>query len=190
MGYRKPAAVLLALRNHVVGRETFDQAFREYTRRWAFKHPTPGDFFRTIENVTGRDLSWYWRAFWYTTDLLDIGIEGIATRSDSGRSVATIALRRMTPVPFPVELRLRFADGSLQDVRLPVEIWAAGDRFVASVPVRGQVTGARLWPDPAVPDWNSANDTWGNAPAGMPLAPVTAGGLNTRLPQGQTAGQQ
>ena len=62
IGYRKPAAVLLALRDHVIGRETIDRAIREYTRRWAFKHPTPGDFFRTVENESGEDLSWFWNA--------------------------------------------------------------------------------------------------------------------------------
>ena len=56
IGYRKPAAVLLALRNHVVGRAAFDQAFREYARRWAFKHPTPADFFRRSRASTGEDL--------------------------------------------------------------------------------------------------------------------------------------
>ncbi len=56
IGYRKPGAVLLTLRDNVVGRETIDRAFREYVHRWAFKHPTPGDFFRTIENVSGQDL--------------------------------------------------------------------------------------------------------------------------------------
>src|SRR5437868_7488683 len=66
IAYRKPAVALLTLRNHVVGADAFDRAFREYARLWAFKHPAPGDFFRTIENVTGADLSWYWRAFWYT----------------------------------------------------------------------------------------------------------------------------
>ncbi len=73
MAYRKPGAVLLALRNHVVGPAVFDEALREYARRWAFKHPTPGDFFRTMENVSGKDLSWYWTAFFYSDDVLDIG---------------------------------------------------------------------------------------------------------------------
>ena len=76
LAYRKPAAVLLALRNHVVGPEAFDRAFREYARRWAFRHPSPGDFFRTVEDVTGADLAWFWRAFWYGTEVLDLALEG------------------------------------------------------------------------------------------------------------------
>lgn len=81
IGYRKPALVLLTLRNHVDGAESFDPAFREYIRSWAFKHPTPGDFFRSVENSTGEDLSWFWRSFFYTTDVLDIGIDSVSTRS-------------------------------------------------------------------------------------------------------------
>jgi hypothetical protein len=182
IGYRKPGAVLLTLRDEVVGRETFDRAFREYVRRWAFKHPTPGDFFRTVENVSGQDLSWFWRSFFYTTDVLDIGIANVTTRDQTGGDrAAVISLRRNSSVPFPVSLRLAFADGTTQDVRLPVDIWAAGDEFDAVVTVKGQVTGARLWPSGLVPDFNAQNDTWGTPPAADPVTPATAGGLTTPI---------
>jgi len=173
IGYRKPAVVLLTLRNHVVGPELFDTAFREYTRNWAFKHPTPGDFFRSIENSVGEDLSWFWHSFFYTTDVLDIGIESVSTRSSEGQTFAVITLRRNTSVPFPVRLRVAYADGTTQDFSLPVNIWAAGNRFEAVLPVRAPVTGVRLWPDPSVPDWNSDNDTWGSAPPANAAGPVT-----------------
>jgi hypothetical protein len=172
VGYRKPAAVLLMLRNHVVGPELFDTAFREYTRKWAFKHPTPADFFRTIESYAGGDLSWYWRAFFYGTEVLDIGVTGV-TQSDTGQMLATVGLKRTTSVPFPVMLRVRYADGSTEDFRLPEKIWARGDEFAATLPVRGRVTGVRLWPNPSIPDWNSANDTWGDAPPADSLGPAT-----------------
>ncbi|HVS61418.1 MAG TPA: M1 family metallopeptidase [Gemmatimonadaceae bacterium] len=173
IGYRKPAAVLLTLRNHVVGSDLFDTAFREYIRSWAFKHPTPGDFFRSIENSTGEDLSWFWRSFFYTTDVLDIGIDSVSTRTSEGQTFAVIALRRNTSIPFPVRLRVAYADGTTQDFSLPVNIWARGNRFDAVLPVRGPVTGVRLWPDPSVPDWNPSNDTWGNPPPANPAGPVT-----------------
>jgi hypothetical protein len=173
MAYRKPAVVLLTLRNHVIGPDLFDTAFREYTRTWAFKHPTPGDFFRSIENSAGEDLSWFWRGFFYTADVLDIGIETVATRSANGETFAIIALRRNTSIVFPVKLRVAYADGTTEDFSLPVAIWARGNRFDAVVPARGTVTGARLWPDPSVPDWNPSNDTWGNPPAANPPGPVT-----------------
>ncbi|HEY7879018.1 MAG TPA: M1 family metallopeptidase [Gemmatimonadaceae bacterium] len=179
IGYRKPAAVLLALRDHVVGRVAFDGAFREYIRRWSFKHPTPADFFRTIESYTGDDLAWFWRAFFYSTDVLDIGIDSVATQSTNGDSRATVVLTKHTSIPFPVELRLSLADGSTQDARLPVAIWSAGDTYAATIPVRARVIGARLWPDGTVPDFNATNDTWGNPPPATPLTAVTGGGLTS-----------
>jgi aminopeptidase N len=185
IGYRKPAAVLLTLRNHVVGRETFDLAFREYIRRWAFKHPTPADFFRTMESFSGQDLAWFWRGFFYSTDVLDIGIDSVRTVATDGASRAMVALTKHTSIPFPVAIRFKLADGSTQDARLPVQIWTAGDRYTAAIPVRGRVVGARLWPDPSVPDWDAENDVWGDAPAADPLGPVTAGGLTRQLKGGQ-----
>ncbi|MBX6331478.1 MAG: M1 family metallopeptidase [Gemmatimonadaceae bacterium] len=185
IGYRKPAAVLLTLRNHVVGRTVFDRAFREYIRRWAFKHPTPGDFFRTIESYAGQDLSWFWRSFFYSTDVLDIGIDSVTTVVSDGAYRATVVLTKHTSIPFPVDLRLVLADGSTDDVHLPVQIWTAGDRYAATVPVRGRVVGARLWPDPTVPDWNAANDAWGKAPPPSPVGPVTAGGLTSPVGDGR-----
>ncbi len=181
IAYRKPAAVLLALRNHVVGRAVFDQAFQAYTANWAFKHPTPGDFFRSIESATGEDLAWFWRGFFYTTDVLDIGIDSAGTISRDGHNIAVIQLRKHTSIPFPVELRLKLADGTTQDVHLPVAIWYLGDQYVATIPVRSPLAGARLWPDGTVPDFNSSNDTWGSAPPGDKPGLVSTGGLVTSL---------
>ncbi len=170
VAYEKPAAVLLALRDHVVGPAAFDAAFREYVRRWSFKHPTPGDFFRTMENVTGGDLSWFWKEFFYTTGVLDIAVDSVASRSRGDTTTAIIYLRRNTPVVFPVELRLKLEDGSTQDVRLPVDIWARGDTFAATVTVPKRVTGARLWPNRvAVPDIDPRNDVLGRSPGARPV---------------------
>lgn len=75
--YAKPAAALNVLRETVLGRELFDYAFREYARRWKFKRPTPADFFRTMEDASGTDLDWFWRGWFYTTDPVDVSIDGI-----------------------------------------------------------------------------------------------------------------
>ncbi len=216
IGYRKPGAVLLTLRDNVVGRETMDLALREYVHRWAFKHPTPGDFFRTVENVSGQDLSWFWRGFFYSDDVLDIGIDSVVNHAgerptagamggapgpavrttdssvapvasggaggapaDPAERTAVIYLRRNTSIVFPVTLRLKLSDGSTQDVSLPVDIWARGREFAATVAVRESVVGARLWTDPFVPDWDPSNDTWGTPPPGAGTAgPATTGGLS------------
>jgi len=178
MAYRKPGAVLLALRSAVVGREAMDRAMREYVRRWAFKHPTPADFFRTVENEAGQDLGWFWRAFFYGTDVLDIAVDGVTMRQAAGENAVEVHLRRATSIPFPVTMRLKFDDRTTMDVRLPVEIWTRTDRYMATINVRRSVVGVRLWPDPSVPDVNSANDVWGDAPA-ADASTVSAAGTAT-----------
>ncbi|MGO4378210.1 M1 family metallopeptidase [Pseudoduganella sp. RAF53_2] len=75
--YAKPATALNILRETILGRELFDYAFREYARRWKFKRPTPADFFRTMEDASGTDLDWFWRGWFYTTDAVDVSIDGI-----------------------------------------------------------------------------------------------------------------
>ncbi|WP_299552683.1 M1 family metallopeptidase [Seonamhaeicola sp.] len=75
--YGKPATALNILRETVMGRDLFDYAFKEYSRRWMFKHPTPEDFFRTMEDASAFDLDWFWRGWFYTTDWVDIGIKDV-----------------------------------------------------------------------------------------------------------------
>ena len=76
--YAKPTAALNVLRETVLGRELFDFAFKEYARRWKFKRPTPSDFFRTMEDASGTDLDWFWRGWFYTTDHVDVSVDGIS----------------------------------------------------------------------------------------------------------------
>ena len=75
--YIKTATALHVLRETVMGRELFDYAFKEYARRWAFKHPTPADFFRSMEDASGEDLDWFWRGWFYGTDATDISIDSV-----------------------------------------------------------------------------------------------------------------
>tara|TARA_R110002049_G_scaffold696_3_gene4259 strand:- start:74654 stop:76972 length:2319 start_codon:yes stop_codon:yes gene_type:complete len=75
--YGKPATALNILRETVMGRELFDHAFKTYSQRWMFKHPTPEDFFRTMEDASAVDLDWYWRGWFYTTDYVDIGVKDL-----------------------------------------------------------------------------------------------------------------
>ena len=75
--YGKPATALNILREIVMGRELFDHAFKTYSQRWMFKHPTPADFFRTMEDASAVDLDWFWRGWFYTTDFVDIGVKGV-----------------------------------------------------------------------------------------------------------------
>ncbi len=76
--YSKPSAALFLLRETIMGPELFDYSFKEYARRWAFKHPKPADFFRTIEDASAIDLDWFWRGWFYTTDHVDINLQGVS----------------------------------------------------------------------------------------------------------------
>jgi hypothetical protein len=161
LAYVKPSIMLLALRNKVLGPEVFDTAFREYTRRWAFKHPQPADFFRTMEEVSGRDLSWFWRGFFFTTAALDQSVESVKPSADGG---SLVTLRNLGAAVMPVELELRYGDGTSETVKLPVEIWYGGNRYLYRVPPGKSIVSARVNPDGMFPDVNPANDAW-TAPA-------------------------
>ncbi len=78
-GYSKPATGLNILRETIMGRELFDYSFKTYAQRWMFKHPTPEDFFRTMEDASAIDLDWFWRGWFYTTEYVDIGIKEVKT---------------------------------------------------------------------------------------------------------------
>ena len=84
--YAKPATALTILRETVLGRELFDFAFREYAQRWKFKRPTPADFFRTMEDASGTDLDWFWRGWFYTTDAVDVSVDGITEYGVSSKN--------------------------------------------------------------------------------------------------------
>ncbi len=75
--YGKPAAALNILRETIMGKELFDYAFKTYSQRWMFKHPTPEDFFRSMEDASAVDLDWFWRGWFYTTDYVDIGLKEV-----------------------------------------------------------------------------------------------------------------
>ncbi|WP_299396141.1 M1 family metallopeptidase [uncultured Gelidibacter sp.] len=95
--YGKPATALNILRETVMGRELFDYAFKEYARRWMFKHPTPEDFFRTMEDASAVDLDWFWRGWFYTTDWVDIGVKEVTkfyVSSEPNQYIKDVAARR------------------------------------------------------------------------------------------------
>jgi aminopeptidase N len=75
--YGKPATGLNILRETIMGHELFDHAFKTYANRWKFKHPTPEDFFRTMEDASAVDLDWFWKGWFYSTDVVDLGIKNV-----------------------------------------------------------------------------------------------------------------
>jgi len=165
LAYIKPAMGLYLLRNKILGADVFDAAFREYTRRWAFRHPQPADFFRTIEDVSGRDLDWFWRGWFFTTMALDQAIETVHQQTaPDGTSTADVVLRNLAGQVMPVELQLTLADGSTQLQKYPVEIWYAGDRYVAHVTTPKPITSATVNPDGQFPDLVPQNNAWTATP--------------------------
>jgi hypothetical protein len=102
--YSKPATGLNILRETLMGRELFDYAFREYARRWAFKHPTPADLFRTMEDASGEDLDWYWRGWFYGTEPCDISLDTVkwsVLSTEAPAAPNTTAGTRKIPVAKP-----------------------------------------------------------------------------------------
>jgi hypothetical protein len=157
LAYVKPSVALLALRNKVLDSTVFDSAFREYTRRWAFKHPQPADFFRTIEEISGRDLSWFWRGFFFTTAALDQAVDGVK-REAGGPTQVTVA--NLGDAVMPVELLLTFDDSTTSQTKLPVEIWVMDNRYVYQDHSGKTVVRATVNPDGTFPDAVPTNDAW------------------------------
>src|SRR6266581_4312953 len=152
--YQKPALMLTVLRDAVLGKATFQRALREYVRRWSFRHPQPADFFQTIENVSGRDLDWFWRAWVYTTARLDQAVDSVTAAGDT----ALVFLSNRGQMVLPVTLELRYDDGSTEIRELPIEMWNLGSRFTARVRTgAGQsVPGVAVDPKGIYPDIDRA----------------------------------
>ena len=103
--YGKPCTALNILRETVMGRELFDHAFKTYAERWKFKHPTPADFFRTMEDASGVDLDWFWRGWFYTTDHVDIAMTDLKyKRMDPRDPLLAEQLKRRDKVAEPIDL--------------------------------------------------------------------------------------
>ncbi|MBX6365227.1 MAG: M1 family peptidase [Gemmatimonadetes bacterium] len=166
VGYRKPGMVLNLLRDKVLGPDVFDRAFRTYIQRWAFKHPTPADFFRTMEDVSGRDLDWFFREWFYTTDVLDQAVDGVATAAGpNGQSTVRIRLSSKTPLVLPVDLELVTDAGQTRTVSLPVEIWYGGSTYEYTTTVPGRLVRVTVDPKKELPDQNRENNVWTAAKA-------------------------
>ena len=157
VGYQKPALMMQMLRYEVLGKDRFDAAFREYIKTWAFKHPTPADFFRMMRDESGMDLDWFWRGWIYTTARLDQAVDSVGARSDGG---SNIYLTNRGTLVMPAEIALTFADGSATSVKLPVEMWNLGAEFVYRVPGSKRVTAASIDPRSSLPDVDRSNNAW------------------------------
>ena len=158
--YFKPGMMLYVLRNEVLGPERFDAALKEYVRRWAFKHPTPWDFFHTIENVAGEDLSWYWRSWVLNTWKFDVTVKDVAPIRNSYKNGTNITLQLLEQMPMPVHVRITTADGEIVNMKLPVEVWQRGDTWTFPVRTNAEVKEVVVDPELRLPDINPKNNSW------------------------------
>lgn len=160
--YAKPGAVLHALRG-VLGDAEFEEAYRTFYERWAFRHPYPWDLFHTVEDVTGRDLGWFWRAWYYESThdgrwFLDQAVEDVE-RLDSGETRITI--RDLGWVPMPVHLRVTRADGEVLDEVIPVDEWLGGaDQTSIMIPPGPELTEVVIDAESYFPDLDRENNRW------------------------------
>ncbi len=161
--YSKPAMMLNVLRDVVLGPERFDAAFREYINRWAFKHPTPWDFFHTMENAGGEDLGWFFRGWVLNSWKIDQAVTAVKYIENIPEKGAEITLSNEEKMPMPVTVLIKEANGKEHRFNLPVEIWQRGSEWKFSVPTTSEIKEVILDPDRKLPDWNRDNNKWKKA---------------------------
>jgi len=149
VSYFKGAYGMVLLREQILGPERFDWAFRKYIRDWAFKHPSPSDFFREMSSEGGEDLSWFWRGWYLNNWKYDVAVDKI-----EGPQV-TLVNRGQLVLPTTVEAV--FADGTKTRARLPVETWISSKSYVWTL--EKPVVSATVDPDHVLPDDDRGNNT-------------------------------
>jgi Peptidase family M1 domain len=163
LGYSKPGAGLTILREQVLGPERFDFAFRTYVERWAFKHPAPDDFFRTMENVAGEDLSWFWRGWFVNNWRLDQGITSVKYVDNNPKYGVYITIENFEKMAMPIVLDVKTKSGKVTRVKLPVEIWQRNVDWTFKHNSTEEIESVILDPDHDFPDCNESNNSWKSA---------------------------
>jgi Peptidase family M1 domain len=156
--YDKMATNMVALRA-LLGDETFLSSYRTYGLRWLQKHPTQYDFFNTFSALAGRDLSWFWRTWWYETWTLDQAI-GSVSRSTAGDTLrVTIEDRGLAMMP--VRLAVTRADGRVERIVVPVDVWLSGARRqIVTLLDAATITAVEIDPEQVFPDADRSNNRW------------------------------
>ena len=158
--YFKPSSGLIVLREQVLGPERFDLAFRTYVERWAFKHPTPDDFFRTMENVAGEDLSWFWRGWFQYNWRFDQGINSIKYVKNDPKKGVVITIENFEKMPMPSILEVKTKTGKVERIKLPVEVWQRNNSWSFKHNSTEEIESITLDPDHVFPDSNEGNNVW------------------------------
>lgn len=160
LAYYKPAMGLTLLREVVLGEDRFDFALKTYIKRWAYKHPTPYDFFRTIENAAGEDLGWFWKGWFFEDWKIDQGIKEVTYVNQDPSQGALITLINQEKLPMPVQMAIKYTNGQVERVVLPVEIWQKGAEWKFYHPSKNAIESIIVDPDGHYPDVKTDNNTW------------------------------
>ncbi len=158
--YFKPGLGLSLLRKEILGPDRFDYAFREYIKRWAFKHPTPWDFFRTMENVAGEDLHWFWKAWFVENYKFDQAIASVTYDSNDASKGAIVNIVNMEQMALPTNISYETKSGVKGTVKLPVEVWNNTNNWKVKLPTTEELKNVTLDAEKVFPDVNFKNNSW------------------------------
>ncbi|WP_316813014.1 M1 family metallopeptidase [Pedobacter heparinus] len=157
--YYKPGWGMEILRNEILGPDRFDYAFRNYIDQWAYKHPSPFDFFRSMENGAGEDLSWFWRGWFLENRKMDQAIVEVreAKGSIAGYDIVVANLEQM---PMPIILEVTTKSGKKEVVRVRVDVWMRNKIWTVFYPTTEELVSVVLDPGKVLPDVNEENNSW------------------------------
>jgi len=158
--YFKTATGLHILRNTIIGADRFDYAFKTYINRWAFKHPEPTDFFRTMNDAAGEDLNWFWKEWFFETWKLDQSVKNVKYVKDEPSNGALITIENLQEMALPVILKITEENGKSQQIKLPVNVWQRDTEWTIKYNSTSPITSVTLDPDGELPDINRKNNTW------------------------------
>ena len=156
--YNKPALGLTILREQILGEKRFDYAFNTYIKRWAFKHPTPWDFFHTMDNAAGEDLSWFWNEWFLTTWKLDQAVRQIDYVEEDPKKGALITIENAEEMALPVTIEVVEDNGKIGTVKLSAEIWQRGGIWTFLYPSTAKLKMVTIDPEHTLPDINPNNN--------------------------------
>jgi hypothetical protein len=160
MFYYKTALALNILRNLVLEPDRFDYAFKTYISRWAYRHPQPYDFFRTMNDAAGEDLNWFWKEWFYTTWNIDQAITDVKYVKNDPASGALITVENLREMALPIVAKITEENGKVQTIKLPVEIWQHGPKWVFRYNSTSKIKQVVLDPDNQLPDTDRNNNIY------------------------------
>jgi hypothetical protein len=159
--YYKPGWGLDILRDEILGADRFDYAFRNYIAQWAYKHPSPYDFFRSMENAAGEDLSWFWRGWFLENWKMDQAIAAVKEVKDNGNVIGyNIVVANLEQMPMPIILEIKTKSGKTDVVKIPVDVWMRNKTWTVYYPTSEEITSVVLDPKHVLPDVDDSNNSW------------------------------